>query len=257
MKTNRSRIVRIWAMAALALLLRKEVCFGQDKWAASVNTQISQAEDTWNQGDRSEYYSKAAGIAKEIKANPSKANLNGPASRLLGSLLAKQANATETDASDLSTMQDLAAYLASHDEVPIEDRRSTVSLLCKYLGRVRKERLPNFRPKPIVANVAPPANVPGMAGMNPDAIKDPVARAKYKEAIRENDDNARQNRRQHELRDADSIMRRKLKSYLPTTFKASDVTTAPFLKCMSDAGFDVQERKEIEMRLKGMNTDAK
>jgi len=222
-----------------------------------MDAKISEAEDLWNQGDHRKYYSMATAITKEIKASPAKTNQNGPASKLLGSLLSKQANPIEVGNSDLSTMQDLASYLAANDDIPINDRRLTVSLLCKYLGRVRKEKVPNFTPKPVVENIALPPGVPGMAGMSPDGIKDPTARAKYEAAIRENEDNARQNSRQHELKRIDWALGKKLKSYILKTFKASDVSTSAFLQCVSEAAFDDTERKEIEKQLKERNTGAK
>jgi hypothetical protein len=233
----------------VSFLIHGEVCFGQKKEAVSMDTKMSEIEDAWNRGDRTKYYSSAATIAKEIKVNPVKTNLV-PASKLLGSLLSKQANPTEVGISDLSTMQDLASYLASHDDVSIDDRRQTLGLLCKYLGKLRKERLPNFTPKPVDANVAPPPGVPGFAGMGPDAIKDPAAKAKYEQAIHENEDNARRNARQHQLKVGEWAMRKKLKSYMLKTFQAGDISSPAFIQCTNDAGLDNEERKEIGSQLK-------
>lgn len=250
MRINRSRIVWGYALFVVSLLVHGEVCFGQKKEAVSMDTKISGAEDAWNQGNHSKYYSNAAAIAREIKANPSKANMNGPASKLLGSLLSKQADLKEVGTSDLSTMKVLAACLASNDDASINERRLTVRLLCKYLGKVRKERVPDFKPKPVEENVAPPPGVPGFAGMSPDAIKDPAARAKYEQAIRENQDSARQNSRQAELEGMEWAMHKQLKSYMLRTFKASDVSSTELLQCMSEASFDEKERKDIEGELK-------
>ena len=254
MRKNRAAIVCGCAMFASSYLLHEGLCFAQDKEAASIEGQISEAENSWNHGDHGNYYSRAAAIAKEIRANPSKTNPNGPASKLLKSLLAKKADLREVDNSDLSTMQALAALLASHDEVPNEDRRATASLLCKYLGRIRKERVPNFKEKPVFENVAPPPGVTGFAGMSPDAIHDPANRSKYEDAIRENRDNERQNSRQYELKRSEWAMRKNLRLYMMMTFKVSDVSTASFRECMSEGGFDDQERKEIEDQLKKIGT---
>ena len=231
-------------MVALSFILNNKVCFGQDKGAASIDNQLSQAEEFWNKGDRHNYYSKATAIADEIKVNSSKTNLNAPAAKLLESLVSKQADPVEVGTSDLATMQKLATYLASNDAAAKDERRLTVRLLCKYLGKVRKERIPNFKPKPVFENVGP------MAGMSPNVIKDPGTKAKHEEAIRENEDNARQNSRQHELKGIEWAMHKKLKGYMLKTFKASDVSTTVFSQCMSEAQFDDQERKEIEEQLK-------
>ena len=247
---NHSRIAWRYAFFGISFLVHGEVCFAQNAGSGSMDMEISQMEDIWNQGDRGRYYSKGAAIAKEIKVKSSKANLNGPAAKLLGSLLAKQVNPEEAGTSDLSTMRDLAAYLASNDDVPIDERRLTASLLCKCLGKVRKEKVPNFMPKPVVSNVAPPPDVPGFAGMSPDAIKDPAAREKYKSAIRENQDNARNNSRQREIKRVEWAVSKKLKSYLPRAFKARDISMPVLPQCLNDAGFNDQERKEIENQLK-------
>lgn len=250
MKTIRFRI--LWGLGMFAVLfqLLGKVGFSQDKSAESMNTRIARAEDSWNHGDQAKYYSNAAALAKEIKANSSKTNLNEAALKMLGSLLLKRADPKVVDADDLFAMRDLATYLGSIEGVSIDDRRSIVSSLCRYLGKVRTEEEPNFKPLPVTTNVAPPPGIPGMAGMSPNAIKDPATRAKYEAAIQENADNARQNRRQHVLRDMDWAMSKRIKNYMLKTFRSSDVSTPDFQECQSAARFDDQERKEIQRRLK-------
>ena len=108
----------------------------------------------------------------------------------------------KTGTDDLFTMQKLASYLLSNTNASAEERRATVPLICAYLGEIRNETVPNYERKPVTRNVAPalPPGVPGAAGMDPDAISDPVARAKYKEAIRKNQENSLMNTRQAVLR---------------------------------------------------------
>ena len=83
----------------------------------------------------------------------------------------------EAEIDDLSAMNNLASYLISYADATSEDRRVNVRLLCKYLGKIRKEIVPNYKPKLVVANVPPPPGVPGMAGMSPEAIKDPGSKS--------------------------------------------------------------------------------
>lgn len=253
MRIQLDRTLCIWAM--LALPLNTDTCYGQDKADASMNTQISEAEDSWSKGDHRKYYSKAADIAQEIRVNSSKTDLSSAAAKLLENILSKQVDPAEAGTSDLATMQELASYLVSNDDVSAENRRNNVRLLCKYLGKVQKERVPDFKPKPVFENVAPPPGVPGVAGMSPEAIKDPAARAQYEEAIRGNRENRALNARQTKLRSMEWSMRKQLKGYMLKTFKAEDVASTALSECMKDAGFDGKEQKELENQLKGIDSN--
>lgn len=99
-----------------------------------------------------------------------------------------------------------------------KDRIRYAALAKLFIGRLSKELIPNFKPKAVTANVIPPiSSGPMMAGMNPDAIKDPVAREAYIKAREENSQNSVLNSRQHSLREWIHELNSVLTSFLKNT----------------------------------------
>ena len=82
----------------------------------------------------------------------------------------------EIGSADLAAIRGLAEVLLAQQNVPDAQRRTSMSMLADVLGRVRREAIHAYEHRPVFANVAPPPGVPGMAGMAPEAISDPVAR---------------------------------------------------------------------------------
>src|ERR1017187_6261367 len=149
----------------------------------SLYEQVSQNEDMWKAGKTSEYYQRATEIIKDIKgaAASGRTNLNEVAATLLDNLLSKEVRIEEVDdhfeVEDLSAMERVAGYLNLRQASSANERQRVGRLLSRYLGRIRKELIPDFKPNPTVQNVIPPPGTPGpmIAGMDPDAIDDPVA----------------------------------------------------------------------------------
>ena len=219
----------------------------------SLYEQVSQNEDMWKAGKTSEYYQRATEIIKDIKgaAASGRTNLNEVAATLLDNLLSKEVRIEEVDdhfeVEDLSAMERVAGYLNLRQASSANERQRVGRLLSRYLGRIRKELIPDFKPNPTVQNVIPPPGTPGpmIAGMDPDAIDDPVAKAKYKAAIRQNHLDAVQNGRQLFLARCDVIAREQIINYLVEATNAGALTSADLAECVKSATLTEDEKKEV------------
>ena len=198
------RLTHMSSLGCVLMLATSVTGFAQD--SANVPTsfaqKLSSLERTWTEGGNPEYFSKAANVANELGA------LEGDhateAAKLLDVLLRKSVDPLKVDAVDLSAKRNAArAILHATGQPTSEARQAEVKVLAAFLGAVRREFIPNYIPKPAKLNVMPPVAGAGprIAGMNADAIKDPVAREKYKAAILENSRNTVQNTRQIMLQD--------------------------------------------------------
>lgn len=246
MKIFNPQNISFYVVLVLSFITFENMCFSANqKFITKLDKQILQVEDIWKAGNIREYYSKVASITRDIMANSTKSNLNKVAAKLFDNLISKEAKIGEVGMDDLSPMQKLASYLISNNNVSIEERRINVLLLSEYLGKIRKEIVPNFKSKRIVANVSPPAGTPGMAGMSPEAIKDPIARAKYEASIRENQENNLMNSRQAELRSIEREMLKPIIDYIIETFHAGDISSALFTECINYASFNDKEKEAI------------
>lgn len=228
-------------------------CWGKDKEPVVMNDkQVSQLEGLLEAGKTDDYWAEAARMARELVAAPPSAAGIKVARRLFKSLLTRGAKLPRTGTDDLFTMQKLASYLLSNTNASAEERRATVPLLCAYLGEIRNETVPNYKPKRVTENVAPPPGVPGVTGMAPDAISDPVVRAKYKEAIRKNQENSLMNTRQAVLRRMNVEMSAPIVDYMIAVFKAPDTPQTLVNECVKNARLTDAERKEVESKADAM-----
>lgn len=162
-----------------------------------------------DEGGNREYFSSAPNLANELGA------LEGAqaaeAAELLDVLLHKRVDPLKAEAVDLSAKANAAReILRANGQQISEARQAQVKGLAGFLGAVRSELIPNFIPKQVTPNVVPPLEGGGfrMAGMNPDAIKDPAAREKYKAAILENSRNGVLNSRQNMLQNLQAVFSR-------------------------------------------------
>ena len=224
-------IFSIIATGALASGYRCFVtCFGADKGTAAASSGECRKSRTFGRRHPRKYYAEAAKIADEITsvhgaenrvvvAPPVTGEKIAVARRLLESLLSRTARPPEIRADDLFIMHLLAGYVVCDIALPPDERRRNAQVLCMFLGEVRKERVPNFKWRIVTMNVAPPLGVAGPFGMDPKAIDDPVARAKYEEAIRENQRNAIWNMRQQKLQEIDRYLRKPIIVYVAKAFR--------------------------------------
>lgn len=245
MKTRQKML--IWAILTLLFIKCENICFSTDQESIPMlDNQVLQVEDLWKTGNTREYYLKATDIARDIMVNSTKSNLGTIAAKLFDNLISKEVKIGEVGLDDLSVMQKLASYLISNNNASVEERRLNVRLLSMYLGKIRKEIVPNFKPELVVANVAPPPGTPcAVSGMSPEAISDPVLRAQYEASIRENQENNLMNSRQSKLRSIEWEMSKPIISYIIETFHAGDISSALFTECINCASLNDKEKEEV------------
>lgn len=234
-------------LAVVIFIKGVDLCFGAGQESTVMfDQEVSQLETTWRTVSPREYYAQTESIMKNIMTNAAAANLNNVAANLLANILSKEVDVKDVKTEDLSAMRKAALFLITSGKgVSCEKHRVNVRLLSVFLGKIRKERVKAYKPKPVVANVPSPTGFPGMAGMSPDAIKDPVAKSKYEEAIKENQKNNVFNARQAALAEIDTELCAPIVSYMIETFRASDLAPALLRQCMDDAVLTDSEKKEI------------
>lgn len=173
--------------------------------AKSFDQELVALESSWSEGGNVAYFARAAELADGL-ATQAGAQTDS-AGKLLEVLVRRKVESVEVGTADLSAKAKLARQMLREDDVgkSIGARAEEVKPLAMLLGAVREEVLPNFSAKRVTMNVRPPrGSGPGVSGMDPDAIADPVARERYKAAILENRRNAMLNSRQRLLRDMEA-----------------------------------------------------
>ena len=261
-KIQRQNIL-FWTIITMSFIISENLCFGaEQKTIAMLDKQVMQLEETWKAGETNEYFLKAREIAKiinphmnityteeqyeeanklrkagktneyyakiedfdkEILSHSITGNLNKIAAKLFDNIISKKANIINVGNNDLYALEYLRSYLVANGKTSIEERRINALLLSRYLGKIRKELIPNFEPKRVMSNVAPPRDARGgfmFSGMNPAAITNPIVRAQYEAAIRENHENGLMNSRQYALRSVgDEFTTKGIIDYIIKTFR--------------------------------------
>ena len=251
----------------------ENVCSEQEAIAV-FDRKVIQLEEFFWAGKTNEYIKKAWFVARDIREHPAKNNLNGVAAKLLDKLMAKKVSIIDSGYNkDLYAMDDLACRLLSNDKVSIKERRTNALLLCRFLGKIRKETIPNYKDKPTCLHVGPPEDAPlqrggYMAGMDPKAITNLVVRAQYEAAIRENRENGLMNSRQHALRSVGDEFKTKgiidyiiktfrgdvaeiggkqavMMDYIIKTFRGDDASIGLLDECIKAANLTDKEKDEV------------
>jgi len=132
----------------------------------------------------------------------------------------------------------LSNSLAANTPAPY--RMHCARLAASFMLALNKEVIPGFKPEMVTANVAPPIMPvpaqPMMAGMNPDSIKDPVARAAYQEAIAKNARANALNSRQYCLRGTLKTLEFEMTAYVRAATEKYPGLKEPGEKVLRDAG---------------------
>lgn len=248
----------VWALLVASLIGHGDVCLSKDQETVGMfDKQVSQLEELWKTGESHQYYVEATRIAADVNGSSvvSTTDRNKILTRLFEALLSKANEVPKTSTDDLFTMQKVASHLLSNANVFDDDRRVTVQLLSRYLGEIRKEIVRDYERKAVILNVSPPPGVSGMvfSGMDPEAIRDPDGRAKYKAAIRENQENNSANTRQVVLRNIDGEVRESIMAYMIAAFETEGSSSALAAECIKNARLTEKERKKIESKLGTMN----
>ena len=160
-------------------------------------------------------------------------------------MAAHRAPVAEIGAGDLHVMRQLGTYLMGSPNPPPAERRLAADALSAWLGRIRSERIPDYVLREVVENVPIPDGVAGAAGMSPEAISDPVARAKYETAIRENRDNNAMNSRQATLTNLDETMGEQIVSYLKTAVDSKSLSSTLITQCVDKARLTSEEKAKV------------
>ena len=192
------------------------MCFGVE-----FDKRLATLEDLWGKGRVNQFYLEAESLANDIAALGGQQDASGLSARLLKSLLSKNIKGKELEVGvkDLNVQELLAKQVITNQDVSIEQRRANTLILSEYLGLIRTESIANFRPLWVSANVSPPRNAGQfvMSGMNPEAITDPVVRAKYVEAKKQNRRYEMINTRQRELSRQETRISKLIIDYIADT----------------------------------------
>ncbi|MDX9794911.1 MAG: hypothetical protein RBU24_15500 [Kiritimatiellia bacterium] len=224
------------------------LCFGANQeFAVLLHQEVMQLETTWRKGCHRDYYAQIEIIMRKITmSNVGSGNLNSIAAKLLADILSRDADVMEVKTNDLAAMRQVALFsINSRMGISCEKHQANVRLLSACLGKIRKERVKDYNFKPVFFNVPQPLGVPGMAGMSPDAIKDPAMRTKYIEAIKENQRNNVCNARQAALAEIEKELYTPIVGYMIETVHACALAPALLRQCMDEAVLTDSEKKEI------------
>jgi hypothetical protein len=251
----------IWSVAAVqcdAAYLGKT-----EPSASELDGAISRAENLWKMGKSREYYLMIDTILQDSKHTSPKKHESDVAAELLRSLLSKEPD-TEADTiwtTDILITQKVASHLVYSPATSSDERQASVRLLSCYLGRLRKEIVPNYRRKLVLRNVCPPvigqSTVPLSAGMDPKAIDDPTARAAYEAAIKENCRNNLMNARQYDLREAEQQLCKPIIAYMIETLRVEDKQSPLVAECIKSARLTEEETKKMESVVGSRNRSGK
>jgi hypothetical protein len=125
--------------------------------ASNLTKQISQIDDVWNVGKQFEYFVQANEIKDRIVGSGGRKDLDAVGLKLFEAVLAKHYHFEDIvsidelyDCSneDLGILYDLASHLISARKMPIQEQCQLAKLLSIYLGRLRKERIMDYKPLP-------------------------------------------------------------------------------------------------------------
>lgn len=214
----------------------------------ALDKELARLELIWQPGHGRDYYIQAGKIADGLQAQERVA-ANAAALSLLNAVQAKRPVAVEdsldTGVTDLAAMTKLAHFLLAQDNMPIEQRQQKMRLLSKLLGQVRREIVPNYVWQRVVMNVAPPAGVAGMAGMDPEAIRDPVARKQYQAAILDNQSKSLGNSRQQALRRMEEELARPIVDYLSAAARPPGALADTVRQSVAEARLTETEKAEV------------
>lgn len=208
-----------------------------------VVSQWEQLDNFWKSGKTDDYYTHAAKYAKQIVAS----NSVTEAMQLMESQAGKRFVANDSYLEILSETEKLALCVLHSPDTSASDRQKKAELLAAYLGRIRSERIQNFQPLSVVANVNPPDGIPGFSGMDPNAILDPMVKLKYLQAIEESRRNNVTNKWQSILFSINGNLTAPVLKYIARVSKANNVPTAVTDKWMTSARFTDNEREEVRM----------
>ncbi len=211
---------------------------------------LIQVQEAWADGLSSENMAATQDVLGDILSRDDKERTLG--AQLLERLLMAEPPSGDVGDEDIVIFESVALHIMSSRDLSRDAARRNSLLASQLLGRLRQEIIPNFSRLPVTANVRPPPGVPGYAGMSPEAITDPAARAEYESAIQANRKNNRINRRQHTLERVEKSIRGHLHDYLAQLVDEASISKDHFERCLIDARIEDIERLRLLNRLKSL-----
>jgi hypothetical protein len=257
------RVVFAAVVAALVIEARDAGRSCAEESPGPFDKRLAAIENVWKKEGWVKYYEAADKLATDILAAGEKSDQNRVAASFLEITLAKELDVGAIPQDDLyvhhkddvEVMDKLASYLDSNEKATTEESRTNVLLVCRYLGRLRKELVPNYKDKPVFAKVMPPKEFGGYSDNTMDeeeimdAIADPAIRAKYRAAIRENAENQFLNARQQKLKGKAAVTAANLLNVMFDVFADWEDSSAILAKCAKEARLTDKETKELKSRL--------
>jgi len=155
-----------------------------------------------------------------------------------------------TNASFLGAMSTLATAYRPKD-IPEADfaelRKNNVERFCVEINRIEKEMNPTWNPDKNLPslNVHLPEGVPGVAGMAPSSIKDPVKRKEYEKAIEENNQKAKVYNVQNDLRSAKKEIYMRFTLYAPLAYQRKPYNTDELKELLNKYNIDKATQEQI------------
>jgi hypothetical protein len=185
--------------------------------------QMQGIESLYQSGQYEVFCTKIKEVAKSAFDEPEKYPAAAPV-RILDMLTEKITNSACVQLPSIGGQ--LVLNIIQSDRDMTLQSQDLARSVASFLGAIRSERIQNFVELPVSANVAPPDGIPGFAGMDPNAISDPGAKAKYLEAISSNARNDSINRRQAQLEKVDHRTSGRVLDYIGKVVKKFNVPSS-------------------------------
>ena len=227
---------------ALALPFSSALAMGTNDVPGAFAEQMQDIESLNQSGQSDTFATKIKELAKSAFHEPEKYPSDAPA-KILDLLTDNMTNSASGELPSIG--EQLVLNIIQSDRNMTLQSQDDARSVASFLGAIRSERIPNFVPLPVVANVAPPDNVPGFAGMDPNAISDPGAKEKYLEAISSNERNNSINRRQAQLEKVDRLISGRVLDYVCKVAKKFNVPPSEVDQWAALGKFNENEKARI------------
>lgn len=236
------RIAFFFLPFALGLPAASVFALGTNDVGGIFADQMQGMESLYHSGQYEAFSTKIKEVAKSAVMEPEKYPLAAPM-RILDMLTEKITNRACVELPLIG--EQLVLNIIQSDRDMTLQSQDFARSLAAFLGAIRSERIPNFVRLPVSANIAPPDDVPGFAGMDPNAISDPVAKEKYLEALRSNERNNSTNKRQAHLEQVDRRISRHVLDYVGKVVKKFNMPSSEVEKWAAAGKLNENERARM------------
>jgi hypothetical protein len=209
----------------------------------SLKQQLAQLEEVWKAGNQFEYFVEMAALTERItqlKQNDESFDL---ALLLFESALDKKYNFEDMpleklyDCSneDITTLTEIAPYLLIQEKhLSSSKQRHTARLLARYLGRLRKEQIKDFKERPTPGGLN--SWIDG-SGNGINAREDPI--------LRQHEYDKKSNDRQRAINYAINNLSLKIISFLTEFLSEKDTPGELLVECIGSARLNAIEKQVV------------